>query len=81
MIDLVCEGSYAQATGFPLLVTLGEGLNSRFSNWPNAVLNAMEEFKNEFCCIPMDQRRANGGESSGPTPVDIPGGCLRRRAR
>ena len=28
-------------SGFPLLVTPGGGLNSRISNWPNAVFNAM----------------------------------------
>jgi hypothetical protein len=32
----------------------------------------MEEFKNEFRCITMDQRNANGGESSGPVPVNDP---------
>ena len=31
-------------SGFPLLVTPGGGLNSRVSNWPTAVINAMEEF-------------------------------------
>jgi pimeloyl-ACP methyl ester carboxylesterase len=56
-------------SGFPLLVTPGGGLNSRVSNWPNAVINAMEEFKNDFRCITMDQRNANGGESTGPVPV------------
>jgi len=30
----------------------------------------MEEFKNDFRCITMDQRNANGGESTGPVPVD-----------
>jgi len=40
---------YAETgTGFPLLVTPGGGLNSRVSNWPTAVINAMEEFKNDF---------------------------------
>ena len=34
-------------SGFPLLVTPGGGLNSRVSNWPTAVIKAMEEFKNE----------------------------------
>ena len=29
-------------SGFPLLVTPGGGLNSRVSNWPTAVFNAME---------------------------------------
>ena len=38
--------------------------------WPTAVFNAMEEFKNDFRCITMDQRNANGGESTGPVPTD-----------
>ena len=45
-------------SGFPLLVTPGGGLNSRVSNWPTAVFNAMEAFKNDFRCITMDQRNA-----------------------
>ena len=45
-------------SGFPLLVIPGGGLNSRVSNWPTAALNAMEEFKNDFRCITMDQRNA-----------------------
>jgi pimeloyl-ACP methyl ester carboxylesterase len=57
-------------SGFPFLVTPGGGLNSRVSNWPNAVINAMEEFKNDFRCITMDQRNANApGESTGPVPT------------
>ena len=59
-------------SGFPLLCTPGGGLNSRISNWQNAVINAMGEFKNDFRCITMDQRNANGGESTGPVPVDDP---------
>ena len=59
-------------TGFPLLVTPGGGLNSRVSNWPTAVINAMEAFRQDFRCITMDQRNANGGESTGPVPVDHP---------
>ena len=58
--------------GFPLLVTPGGGLNSRVSNWPTAVINAMEAFKNDFRCITMDQRNANGGESTGPVQADNP---------
>ena len=57
-------------SGFPLLVIPGGGLNSRVANWPNAVINAMAEFKDDFRCITMDQRNANGGESSGPVPVE-----------
>jgi pimeloyl-ACP methyl ester carboxylesterase len=59
-------------TGFPLLLVPGGGLNSRVSNWPNAVFNSMEMFKDEFRCITMDQRNANGGESSGPIPAADP---------
>src|SRR3989441_6999248 len=59
-------------TGFPLLATPGGGLNSRISNWQNAVINVMEHFKNDFRCITMDQRNATGGESTGPIPVDNP---------
>lgn len=61
-------------SGFPLLVTPGGGLNSRMSNWPSAVINAMDEFKDDFRCITMDQRNANGGESTGPLAVDDPWG-------
>jgi pimeloyl-ACP methyl ester carboxylesterase len=59
-------------TGFPLLVTPGGGLNSRISNWQTAVINAMDAFKSDFRCITMDQRNANGGESTGPIPVNDP---------
>jgi pimeloyl-ACP methyl ester carboxylesterase len=62
--------------GFPLLVTPGGGLNSRISNWQTAVINAMEELKNDFRCITMDQRNATGGESTGPIPVDDPWGAF-----
>jgi pimeloyl-ACP methyl ester carboxylesterase len=64
---------YAEiGTGFPLLATPGGGLNSRIANWPNAVINIMEEFKSDFRVISMDQRNANNGESTGPVPVDDP---------
>ncbi len=63
-------------SGFPLLVTPGGGLNSRVSNWPTAVFNAMEAFKNDFRCITMDQRNAMGGESTGPVPVEDPWGAF-----
>jgi pimeloyl-ACP methyl ester carboxylesterase len=64
------------SSGFPLLVTPGGGLNSRVGNWPTAVFNAMDAFKNDFRVITMDQRNANGGESSGPIPVDDPWGAF-----
>jgi len=59
-------------SGFPLLVTPGGGLNSRVANWQTAVFNAPEVLKNDFRCITMDQRNANGGESTGPVQVDNP---------
>jgi pimeloyl-ACP methyl ester carboxylesterase len=63
-------------SGFPLLATPGGGLNSRMSVWANAVINVMQEFKNDFRCITMDQRNATGGESTGPVPVDDPWGAF-----
>ena len=66
-------------SGFPLLVTPGGGLNSRISNWATAVFNAMEVFKSDFRCITMDQRNANGGESTRADPGRRPVGRLRRR--
>ncbi len=63
-------------SGFPLLVTPGGGLNSRMSNWPTAVIDAMDAFKDDFRCITMDQRNANGGESTGPLAADDPWGAF-----
>ncbi len=63
-------------SGFPLLATPGGGLNSVMSGWPNQVFNAMEVFADDFRCITMDQRNANGGESSGPVQVDDPWGAF-----
>lgn len=64
---------YAEiGSGFPLLATPGGGLNSRMINWPTAVINIVEEFKNDFRVITMDQRNATNGESVGPVPVANP---------
>ena len=63
-------------SGFPLLVTPGGGLDSTVSKWPGQVFNAMEVFKNDLRCITMDQRNANGGESTGPIAVDDPWGAF-----
>src|SRR5258706_9425268 len=63
-------------SGFPLLVIPGGGWNSRIGGWPTAVINAMEVFRSDFRCITMDQRNASGGESTGPVPVDDPGGAF-----
>ncbi len=66
----------AAGSGFPLLVTPGGGLNSRVANWPTAVFNAVETFQGDFRCITMDQRNANGGESSGPVDAEDPWGAF-----
>ena len=63
-------------SGFPLLATPGGGLNSVMGGWPNQVFNVMEEFKNDFRCITMDQRNANGGQSTGPVQVEDPWGAF-----
>jgi len=63
-------------SGFPLLATPGGGLNSRMAVWANAVINVMQEFKNDFRIITMDQRNAAGGQSTGPVPVDDPWGAF-----
>ena len=68
---------YAEiGTGFPLLALPGGGLNSRIANWPTAVINIPEEFKNDFRIIIMDQRNATNGESTGPVAVDDPWGAF-----
>lgn len=63
-------------SGFPLLATPGGGLNSVIGGWPAQVFNAMDVFKDDFRCITMDQRNANGGESSGPVQVEDPWGAF-----
>ena len=60
-------------SGFPLLLIPGGGLNSRIANWAaTGPFNAIEEFKNDFRCIAMDQRNADLGESSGPVQLEDP---------
>ena len=60
-------------SGFPLLLIPGGGLNSNIASLTGfPPFNAMEEFKDEYRCITMDLRNANGGESSGPLEIDRP---------
>jgi pimeloyl-ACP methyl ester carboxylesterase len=60
-------------SGFPLLIIPGGGLNSNISFLTGgAPFNAIEEFRNEYRCITMDLRNANGGQSSGPLEIDRP---------
>jgi pimeloyl-ACP methyl ester carboxylesterase len=63
------------ASGFPLMLIAGGGLNStiaRYFTGDHAPFNAMEEFKGEYRCIAADLRNANGGQSSGPLEIDRP---------
>jgi pimeloyl-ACP methyl ester carboxylesterase len=60
-------------SGFPVLFIPGGGLNSNIASLTGfGPFNCMEEFKNEYRCITMDLRNANGGESTGPVEVDRP---------
>jgi len=48
-------------------------LNSNISSLTGfPPFNAMEVFKDDYRCITMDLRNANGGESSGPLEIDRP---------
>jgi pimeloyl-ACP methyl ester carboxylesterase len=60
-------------SGFPLLIIPGGGLNSAIPFITDkGPFNAIEAFKNDYHCITMDLRNANGGESSGPLEIDRP---------
>jgi pimeloyl-ACP methyl ester carboxylesterase len=60
-------------SGFPLLLIAGGGLNATISFFTaGSPFNPVEEFKNEFRCITMDLRNAEGGQSTGPLDVDRP---------
>ena len=60
-------------SGFPLLLIPGGGLNSNIGFLTGfSAFNAMEVFKDEYRCITMDLRNANGGELSGPLEIDRP---------
>src|SRR6202048_2617214 len=64
---------YAEiGSGFPQLAAPRGGLNSGSSLPATAVINIMEEFKNDFRVSTMDQRNATNGDSTGPVPVDNP---------
>jgi pimeloyl-ACP methyl ester carboxylesterase len=60
-------------SGPPLLILPGGGLNSTIAFFNTlSPFDAMEAFRNEYRCITMDLRNANGGQSSGPLEVDRP---------
>ena len=61
-------------SGFPLLLIAGGGLNSKIAFFTSsaAPFNATEVLKDEYRCIAMDLRNADGGQSSGPLAIDRP---------
>jgi len=60
-------------SGFPLLLIPGGGLNSTISFFTgSAPFNAIDELKDQYRCITMDLRNANGGQSSGPLEIGRP---------
>src|SRR6266550_8292798 len=65
-------------SGVPLLVTPGGGLNSRVSNWPTAVINAMEAQER----LPLHHdgpAQREWRREHRPDPDRRPVGCLCRR--
>ena len=60
-------------SGFPLLVIPGGGLNATVSYLSERTpFNPMVVLSDEYRCITMYLRNANGGRSSGPVEVDRP---------
>jgi pimeloyl-ACP methyl ester carboxylesterase len=60
-------------SGFPLLMIPGGGLNSNIASLTGfPQFNALQVFSDEYRCITMDLRNANGGQSSGPLEIDRP---------
>ena len=59
--------------GFPLLVIPGGGLNATIGYLSERVPSIRwKVLSDEYRCITMDLRNANGGGSSGPAEVDRP---------
>lgn len=60
-------------SGFPLLLIAGGGLNSNMSFYTSgAPFNAFDVLQDEYHCVAMDLRNANGGQSWGPLEIDRP---------
>ncbi|MBX9595481.1 MAG: alpha/beta hydrolase [Roseomonas sp.] len=63
-------------SGFPILMIPGGGLNSTIPFLTQkGPFNALAEFSDEFRCITLDLRNAEGGGSSGPLEPDRPWDC------
>ena len=63
-----------EGKGFPLLLIAGGGLsNSTIAGLKQGnPFNPIDEFKNEFRCVSMDQRNTVTGSSTGPLEIDRP---------
>lgn len=60
-------------SGFPLLILPGGGLNATLGFFTgSSPFNPMVEFRDDYRCIAMDLRNANGGDSTGPVEADRP---------
>jgi pimeloyl-ACP methyl ester carboxylesterase len=60
-------------SGIPLLLIPGGGLNATAAFFTSgSPFNAFADFSDEYRCITMDLRNANGGQSSGPVEIDRP---------
>ncbi|MDP6688816.1 MAG: alpha/beta hydrolase [Alphaproteobacteria bacterium] len=60
-------------TGYPLLLIPGGGLNATIAHLTeSSPFDPMTAFKDDYRCITMDLRNANGGQSAGPLEIDRP---------
>jgi len=60
-------------SGYPLLILPGGALNATMSFFTDmSPFNAMEVFKDDYRCITLDLRNANGGQSTGPLEIERP---------
>ncbi|MEM7407869.1 MAG: alpha/beta hydrolase [Pseudomonadota bacterium] len=58
--------------GFPVLVVPGGGLNATIAGLAGHAFNPLEEFSDDYRCVALDLRNANGGSSTGPLEVERP---------
>jgi pimeloyl-ACP methyl ester carboxylesterase len=60
-------------SGTPLLIIPGGGLNSTMGFLENfKPFNVLQAFGDEYRCVTMDLRNADGGQSTGPLEIDRP---------
>jgi pimeloyl-ACP methyl ester carboxylesterase len=58
-------------SGFPLFVIPGGGLNGTVASLSDSIpFNPLEVLSDEYRVISLDQRNADGGQSSGPLEID-----------